>query len=167
MPTAVLSIGSNLGDRFEYLQNAVSKISTHPQISTVITSSIYETKPVGGPAQDDFLNAVVKIDTQLSAAELLEFAHELENQAQRKRNEHWGPRTLDVDILVYGDQVSDDSQLMLPHPRIGQRAFVIVPWFEIDADANIPGLGPLKSLFEQIDKSDVQLNRDMKLKVHA
>ena len=167
MPTAVLSIGSNLGKRFEYLQTAVLKISTHPKISNVTFSSIYETKPVGGPAQDNFLNAVVQIETQLSATELLEFAHELENQAQRERNEHWGPRTLDVDILVYGDQVSSDSQLTLPHPRISERAFVIVPWFEVDPAAKIPELGSLKALFEQVDKTDVQLNRDMKLKVHA
>jgi 2-amino-4-hydroxy-6-hydroxymethyldihydropteridine diphosphokinase len=165
MSKAYLSIGSNLGDRFEYLQNAVLEICNNSQISKVKVSSIYETTPVGGPQQDDFLNAVIEIETQLSPNELLAFAQQLEQQANRVRTEHWGPRTLDVDILDYENVVSNDSELTLPHPRISERAFVVVPWFEISPNFVISGLGKLEKLHNQIDRSGVQLNRDMKLQV--
>ena len=165
MPKAYLSIGSNLGDRFEYLQNAVLGICNNSQISKVRVSSIYETIPVGGPQQDDFLNAVVEIETQLSPEELLDFAQKLENGANRVRTEHWGPRTLDVDILDYENKVSGNPELTLPHPRISKRAFVVIPWFEIAPNALVSGLGKLAELHERIDRSGVQLNRDMKLQV--
>ena len=165
MPTAYLSIGSNLGDRFEFLQNAVLKICSNSQISKVKVSSVYETTPVGGPQQDDFLNVVVEVETKLMPAELLDFAHQLENEADRVRTEHWGPRTLDVDILDYQNEVLNTPELTLPHPRIGERAFVVVPWFEIAPKVEISGIGKLKDLFERIDRSGVQLNRDMKLQV--
>ena len=165
MSKAHLSIGSNLGDRFEFLQNAVFEICRNSQISKVKVSSIYETTPVGGPQQDDFLNAVVEIETQLSPRELLVFAQELEQQANRVRTEHWGPRTLDVDILDYENVASNNSELTLPHPRISERAFVVVPWFEIAPNLVISGLGKLAELHKQIDRSGVQLNNDMKLQV--
>lgn len=165
MHIAYLSIGSNLGDRFEYLQNAVLKICNNSKISKVRVSSIYETTPVGGPQQDDFLNAVVEIDTELSPLELLAFAQHLELEANRVRTERWGPRTLDVDILDYDNEVTSDPELTLPHPRISERAFVVIPWFEIAPNAVISGLGKLSQLYEQIDRSGVQLNRDMKLQV--
>ncbi len=165
MSKAYLSIGSNLGDRFEFLQNAVFEICNNSKISNVKVSSIYETTPVGGPQQDEFLNAVVEIDTELSPNELLAFAQQLELQANRVRTEHWGPRTLDVDILDYENEVSSDPDLTLPHPRISERAFVVVPWFEVAPNVAISGLGKLAELHEQIDHSGVQLNRDMKLQV--
>ena len=165
MSTVFLSIGSNLGDRFHYLQNAVSKICSNSQISKVKVSSIYETIPVGGPQQDDFLNAVVQIETQLSPAELLDFAQQLEQEANRVRTEHWGPRTLDVDILDYQHEVLTSPELTLPHPRISERAFVVVPWFEIAPNSEIFGIGKLQDLFDRIDRSGVQLNRGMKLQV--
>ncbi|MFM1818451.1 MAG: hypothetical protein RIS61_49 [Actinomycetota bacterium] len=165
MSKSYLSIGSNLGDRFEYLQNAVLEICNNSQISKVKVSSIYETTPVGGPRQDDFLNAVVEIETQLSPKELLTFAQQLEHKANRVRTEHWGPRTLDVDILDYENEVSNSSELTLPHPRISERAFVVVPWLEIAPNVVISDLGKLAELFDQIDRSGVQLNRDMKLQV--
>lgn len=165
MEKVVLSIGSNLGDRLENLQTAVTKISGNPRISNVVSSSVYETAPFGGPEQDDFLNAVLLLETDLSAEELLTFAQQLETQANRVREVRWGPRTLDVDILTYGDEIHESETLTIPHPRIAQRAFVLVPWFEIDPSATIPALGKLADLTAAIDKSGVQLNRDMKLKV--
>ena len=165
MSIAYLSIGSNLGDRFEYLQNSVIGICNNPKISKVRVSSIYETTPVGGPQQDDFLNAVVEIDTQLSPVELLAFAQQLEQKANRVRTQHWGPRTLDVDILDYQNEVSSNPELTLPHPRISERAFVVVPWFELAPEVEVTGLGKLAKLYEQIDRAGVQLNSDMKLQV--
>ena len=165
MPTAYLSIGSNLGDRFDYLQNAVLQIYRNSQISKVKVSSVYETTPVGGPKQDDFLNAVVEVETDLRPMELLVFTQQLEQEANRVRTEHWGPRTLDVDILAYQNEESSSSKLTLPHPRISERAFVVVPWFEIAPNVEISGIGKLADLFERIDRSGVQLNRDMKFQV--
>jgi len=165
MTIAVLSIGSNLGERFDHLQNAVNKISKNRKISNVIASSIYETKPIGGPEQDNFLNAVIIIETDLSALELLNYAQQLENEANRKRDIRWGPRTLDIDILVFGAEISNSELLTLPHPRISERAFVILPWFEIEPNAVIPGVAVLSDLEKSISKSDVQLNSDMKLQV--
>lgn len=165
MTKAALSIGSNLGDRFSYLQNAVTSICQHPKISNVKVSSVYETKPVGGVEQDDFLNAVISVETDLAPIELLKFAQQLENQAERIREVRWGPRTLDVDILVYGNEVLNTQDLTLPHPRIAERAFVLVPWFEIDPDAEIPNLGKLESLYNSISKSEVIKNNDYQIKV--
>lgn len=165
MTTAVLSIGSNLGNTFEHLQTAVTKISSHPKITNVRTSSLYKTAPVGGVEQDDFLNAVVEMETELSAPQLLEFAQQLENEAARVREVRWGPRTLDVDILTYGLEISATEALTIPHPRIAERAFVIVPWFELNPDAQIPAVGSLKDVYERISKDGVQLNSDMELHV--
>lgn len=165
MTAVVLSIGSNLGDKFENLQTAVTKISQHPKILNLVTSALYVTEPFGGPDQDDFLNAVITFETHLTAEELLAFVQQLENEAKRVREVRWGPRTLDLDILTFGDLVQTSEKLTIPHPRISERAFVLVPWLEIAPDAQIPTIGKLSDLCAAVDKSTVQLNRDMKLKV--
>lgn len=165
MTNAVISIGSNLGDRFSYLQTAVTSICQHPKISNVKVSSVYETKPVGGVEQDDFLNAAISLDTELTPIELLKFAQQLENQAERVREVRWGPRTLDVDILTYGNEVLNSEELTLPHPRIAERAFVLIPWFEIAPDSEITNLGKLESLYNSISKSEVVKNNDYQIKV--
>lgn len=167
MTRTFLSIGSNLGNRFEYLQTAVDRLAKSPKISKIIPSAIYETKPFGGPEQDDFLNAVLEVETELTSSELLMLAQQLESEAGRIRDIRWGPRTLDVDILSYDNVVSSDPELTLPHPRIQERAFVIIPWFEIAPEYLIPGLGKLADLFNEIEKSEVQLNREMKLEVNT
>ncbi|HEY3925715.1 MAG TPA: 2-amino-4-hydroxy-6-hydroxymethyldihydropteridine diphosphokinase [Acidothermaceae bacterium] len=138
---AVLAFGANLGDRAATLQAALDGLAAQTQI--VAVSAIYETAPVGGPMQPDFYNAVVLIDTDLSATDLLDVAHSLEAAAGRVRLEHWGPRTLDVDVLAYGDERSDDPQLTLPHPRAHERAFVVLPWLELEPDGFIDGRGTL------------------------
>ena len=165
MTNAVISIGSNLGDRFSYLQTAVTSICQHPKISNVKVSSVYETKPVGGVEQGDFLNAAISLDTELKPIELLKFAQQLENQAKRVREVRWGPRTLDVDILTYGNEVLSSEELTLPHPRIAERAFVLIPWFEIAPDSEITNLGKLESLYNSISKSEVVKNNDYQIKV--
>ena len=131
MTLAHLGLGSNLGDRLAHLQGAVDGLAATVGTAVVAVSSVYETEPVGGPVQDDFLNAVVAVETDLDAFELLAVCQRLEEQASRVRAERWGPRTLDVDILLFGDACIQTDQLVVPHPRIAARAFVTVPLVEI------------------------------------
>ncbi len=151
---AVLGLGANLGDRAATLQAAVDALAAQTRI--VAMSAIFETAPVGGPPQPDFYNAVVIVETALSAVELLELAHRIEAAAGRVRLEHWGPRTLDVDVLAYGATRSDDPELTLPHPRAHERAFVLLPWLDADADAHIEGVGRVADLLATVDASGVR-----------
>jgi 2-amino-4-hydroxy-6-hydroxymethyldihydropteridine diphosphokinase len=129
---AYLGIGSNLGDRLASLQLAVDELATTDGIAVVAASRVYETAPVGGPEQPDYLNAVVAVDTVLTAHELLGVAQGIEAAAERVRTVRWGPRTLDVDVLLVGDERVDDPDLVVPHPRLAERAFVVVPLAELD-----------------------------------
>jgi 2-amino-4-hydroxy-6-hydroxymethyldihydropteridine diphosphokinase len=124
---AYLGLGSNLGDRLAHLQAAVDGLSATPDVRVVAVSRVYETTPVGGPPQGDYLNAVVAVDTALDARALLHVAQRLEQQEERVRTERWGPRTLDVDVLLVGDVRVSEPDLVVPHPRLDERAFVLVP----------------------------------------
>jgi 2-amino-4-hydroxy-6-hydroxymethyldihydropteridine diphosphokinase len=124
---AYLALGSNLGDRLAHLQLAVDAIAATEGVTLTEVSRVYETAPVGGPPQDAFLNAVVAIDTVLDPHALLALAQHIEHDAQRVRAERWGPRTLDVDVLLYDDVRLDDPDLTLPHPRMWERGFVLAP----------------------------------------
>lgn len=117
-----LSLGSNTGDRVRHLTDAVESLP-----GLVAVSPLYETEPVGGPAQGPFLNIVVELETSLSPRALLGIAHRLESAAGRVRTEHWGPRTLDVDLLLVGDLQIDEPDLTIPHPRMWDRRFVLAP----------------------------------------
>jgi 2-amino-4-hydroxy-6-hydroxymethyldihydropteridine diphosphokinase len=129
---AYLGIGSNLGERLAYLQLAVDELAAADGVTVVGVSPVYETAPVGGPEQPDYLNAVVAVDTTLTAHELLDVAHAVETEAERVRTVRWGPRTLDVDVLLVGDERVDDPDLVVPHPRMAERAFVVVPLADLD-----------------------------------
>ena len=122
---AFLSLGSNLGDRQQYLRDAIFELSS--DVTVLGVSRLYETAPVGGVVQDDFLNVVIEIDTELSPLELLDRCQALESQANRVRLVRFGPRTLDVDILLYGDSAIDSERLTVPHPRMFERKFVLQP----------------------------------------
>ena len=124
---AYLGLGSNLGNRAAHLQRAIDRLAAAPGVTVVAVSAIYETDPVGGPEQGPFLNAVVAVDTDLAPRALLTLAHELEADAQRVRVEHWGPRTLDVDVLIVGDETVAEPDLVVPHPRLWERGFVLAP----------------------------------------
>jgi 2-amino-4-hydroxy-6-hydroxymethyldihydropteridine diphosphokinase len=124
---AYLALGSNLGDRVAYLQGAVDALAATPGVLVVAVSRVYETDPVGGPDQGRYLNAVVAIDTVLSARELLAAGQRAESEARRVRGERWGPRTLDVDVLLVGDREIRDPDLVVPHPRMWERGFVLAP----------------------------------------
>lgn len=134
MTRAFLGLGSNLGDRARYLDDAVAALRADAAVGLVAVSPRYETDPVGGPEQDPFLNLVVELDTGLSPRELLVVAQGLEAAAERVREVRWGPRTLDVDVLwVDGVTVADDD-LVVPHPRMGERRFVLAPLRDLAPD---------------------------------
>ena len=131
---AHFGLGSNLGDRLAHLQDAIDGLAVAPGVTVVAVSSVYETAPVGGPEQDDYLNAIVAVETGASARALLETGQDLERRARRTRAERWGPRTLDVDLLLIGAERTDEPDLQVPHPRIWDRGFVVVPLHEIAPD---------------------------------
>jgi 2-amino-4-hydroxy-6-hydroxymethyldihydropteridine diphosphokinase len=161
---AVLAIGSNLGDRLGRLQGAVSALEDTPEVTLVAVSSVYETEPVGAPADSpSFLNAVVLIDTTLTVHTLLDRALAIEEAFGRERSERNAPRTLDVDLIVVGDRVADDEQLTLPHPRAHERAFVLAPWLEIDPEGEIPGKGFVADLIGDVDTSGIVRREDLEI----
>ncbi|HEY0716256.1 MAG TPA: 2-amino-4-hydroxy-6-hydroxymethyldihydropteridine diphosphokinase [Streptosporangiaceae bacterium] len=161
---AVLALGSNLGDRRRELQQAVDQLAATPGVRVTGVSPVYETGPVGGPEQPDYLNAVVLAEVGLPAAGLLRRAHEIEAAARRTREVRWGPRTLDVDIIAYGNALSADPVLTLPHPRARQRAFVLAPWRDADPDAELPGSGPVAALLAGLPSQDVRRRDDITLR---
>jgi 2-amino-4-hydroxy-6-hydroxymethyldihydropteridine diphosphokinase len=148
-------LGSNIGDRVAHLKAAVAGLA-EGGVGQLRVSSAYETDPVGGPAQPDYLNAVAVGETTLAAAELLSLAKSLEHQAQRVRTVRNAPRTLDVDILALGALVLRTEQLTVPHPRAHERAFVLVPWAEVDPGFAVPGLGKVGELADAVDASGVR-----------
>ena len=128
MRFAYLSLGSNVGDRRAHLLDAIPLVAGG---DIYRLSQVYETEPVGGVAQDDFWNMVIELDTDASPRALLSRARLAEAAAQRTREVRWGPRTLDVDVLLVGEETSDDPEILVPHPRLFERAFVLVPLHEL------------------------------------
>lgn len=165
---AALALGSNLGDRLEYLQAAVDALTDSPEIVPVAVSSVYETEPVGGPAeQPAFLNAVLVVDTTLSPRSLMERCQAAEDAFGRTRDVPKGPRTLDVDVLAVGEGTVDDQDLQVPHPRLAERAFVLVPWAEVDPDFAVPGLGSVSELAAAVSHAGVERLDDAALELPA
>jgi 2-amino-4-hydroxy-6-hydroxymethyldihydropteridine diphosphokinase len=148
----VISLGSNLGDRLEILKAAVESIRLVAQIQAV--SSFYETDPVGGPEQPDYLNAVLIGSSNLSPELLLTELQKIESAAGRTREIRWGARTLDLDLITAEDIEQENEFLTLPHPRAHERAFVLQPWLEIDPEAQIPGKGWVKVLLSALDSQE-------------
>ena len=146
---AVLSLGSNLGDSAEILSSAAEALN---EVSEVIAlSSFYQTRPVGGPPQPDFINAVIIIETNLEPEELLLVAQAIEGAHGRERNENtvkWGPRFLDIDLIKCDEMLINTPDLTIPHPRAHEREFVLRPWNDIDPAATLPGFGAISRLLE-------------------
>lgn len=139
---AYLALGSNLGDREGYLRSAIRQLQYHKEIDVLAESGVYETEPVGYEDQERFLNMVLKIRTSLDARSLLQYCNHIEGNLLRKRDVRWGPRTIDVDILLYEGLTSDDAVLTLPHPRMTERAFVMLPLRDVaDPGLQIGGRG--------------------------
>ncbi len=158
MRRVALGLGANLGDRVAALQGGVDVVA--PQLEHAVVSSVYETDPVGGPEQPDYANAVLVGDFAGEPLELLELAQRAETAWARTREVRWGPRTLDVDVLVVGDLVRDDPVLTLPHPRARERAFVLVPWAEADPDAVLPDGTRVADLAAALGAADGVRRRD-------
>lgn len=133
MTRAYLSMGANIGDRLGNLQRGVQLLHSMPAITVTAVSQVYETQPVGGVVQDDFYNIAVRLETTLSAPELLASLHVIEQQLKRVREIHWGPRTIDLDILVFGDEVWSDDVLTIPHREMANRRFVLQPLLDVIA----------------------------------
>lgn len=151
MSRAVLSIGSNIGDRLVHLQSVVDGFGG----AVRACSSVYSTAPWGGVEQQDFLNAVLVVeDPERDAVAWLRAGQGLEDTARRARPLRWGPRTLDVDVLDCDGAVSEDPELLLPHPRAHERAFVLVPWVEVDPAALVPGRGSAAELLAGLDLAE-------------
>lgn len=153
---AVLALGSNLGDRQDVLQGGVDAIAGIEGIRLTGVSPVYETVPVGGPPQPDYLNAVVLASVTISSRDLLDRLHEVEAAFDRVRLVRWGPRTLDIDIITVADEHSADPDLTLPHPRAHERAFVLAPWHDIDPDAVLAGWGPVADLLARADQTGIR-----------
>ncbi|CAL9496920.1 2-amino-4-hydroxy-6-hydroxymethyldihydropteridine diphosphokinase [Streptomyces lavenduligriseus] len=164
---AVISLGSNLGNRLETLQGAVDALEDTPGVRVKAVSPVYETEPWGVQpgSQPSYFNAVVVLKTTLPPASLLERAHAVEEAFHRVRDERWGPRTLDVDIVAYADVTSDDPQLTLPHPRAHERAFVLAPWHDVDPQAQLPGRGTVAELLSAITREGVAHRKDLELRL--
>jgi 2-amino-4-hydroxy-6-hydroxymethyldihydropteridine diphosphokinase len=159
----VYSIGSNLGDRLGNMQGAVDALSDTPDVIVVDVSSVYETEPLGVPAESpQFLNIVVIAETTLEPRTLVERAFAIEEAFGRIREGvRWGPRTLDVDLIMVGNAIVDQEDLKLPHPLAHERAFVLVPWYEVDPTAEIAGKGAIGDLLSQADASGVVRRDDL------
>ncbi|KJS85290.1 MAG: 2-amino-4-hydroxy-6-hydroxymethyldihydropteridine pyrophosphokinase [Peptococcaceae bacterium BICA1-8] len=151
MAKAYLGLGSNLGNKKTNLTTCLELLYKNPFIEVLKISSFYETEPIGFKEQDWFLNAVVELETSVDPYRLLSFCQSIEDQLQRKRLIRWGPRTMDVDILLYENFSSEDPILTIPHPRMTERAFVLVPLAEIEPDLKIEGQSISKLLAELKD----------------
>ena len=146
-----IGLGSNLNHPIQQVLVAIEQIKALPQVTIENTSSLYQTAPMGPQDQPSYINAVVEVSTSLKSIELLHALQAIETQQGRTREgERWGARTLDLDILLFAEQVSNDPLLTLPHPGLALRNFVLYPLCEIDKQLNIPSLGPIKQLIKQL-----------------
>jgi 2-amino-4-hydroxy-6-hydroxymethyldihydropteridine diphosphokinase len=157
--SAFIALGSNLGIRYDYLMNAIKLLKHDTKIQLVNISSIYETVPVGYEDQDLFLNMVIEIKTDYNAQELLDVCLNTEARLGRKREIKWGPRTIDLDILLFNQENIVTEKLMVPHPRMHERAFVLIPLLEIQSDLFIPRMEkPLTTYLNELaDKEGVRV----------
>ncbi|MGQ0625599.1 MAG: 2-amino-4-hydroxy-6-hydroxymethyldihydropteridine diphosphokinase [Sporichthyaceae bacterium] len=166
---AVLSLGSNVGDRAMNLQNAVDAILDAPGIWGLSVSPVYETRPEQPEDGPSFLNAVLVVDTEMSGATLLERCHAVEEAFGRARigQDRRGPRRLDVDVIALADRVLDDPAITLPHPRAHQRAFVLVPWHDVEPDAALATRGKVADLLLDVDLASLRRRDDLELELPA
>ena len=153
---AYIGLGSNLKGPREQIEKALRVLSETKDITLLSVSSFYQSRPLLDMSGPNYLNVVCKIETELSASDLLDFCQEIEENQHRVREVKWDSRTIDLDILLYGDQIFTTKRLTIPHPEMINRAFVLLPLFEIEPELKLPLLGPLKDLLERIEPSDVE-----------
>jgi len=145
---AVVALGANIGNPREQIELALTMLRAATEVIAV--SSLHTTEPVGGPVQPDYINAVCILESELPAADLLSLLHGIEKTLGRERQERWGPRTIDLDLIQYGGLLSSAEELELPHPRAHERRFVLQPWSEIEPDAILLTHGKISHLLEQL-----------------
>jgi len=153
---AYIGLGSNLKGPKKQIEKALKALSEAKEITLLSVSSFYQSKPLLDMPGRNYLNVVCKIETDLSTLDLLNFCQEIEGNQHRVRGVKWASRTIDLDILLYGDQILATKRLTIPHPEMINRAFVLLPLFEIEPGLKLPLLGPLKSLLERIEPSGVE-----------
>lgn len=161
--TAFIGLGSNLDEPLAQVRRGLEALSDLPDTRCLGHSGAYRTEPVGVVDQPPFINAVACVTTSLDARALLAGLHGIEHHAGRIRDRHWGPRTLDLDLLVYGDEVHAESDLQVPHPELHRRAFVLYPLAEVAPDLVIPGLGPVQELCRRVPADGIERLADVRL----
>ena len=159
MTIAFIGLGSNIKLPKQQIKSAIKSIEGIALTQVLKVSSLYKSKPIGPQNQNDYINAVAKIDTDLMPLELLECMQDIENQQGRIRKEHWGPRTLDLDILMFGEEIIKDDKLTIPHAEIENRSFVLAPLTEIDPNCLIPDKGMARDLLAIIGQEDLEIIR--------
>jgi 2-amino-4-hydroxy-6-hydroxymethyldihydropteridine diphosphokinase len=151
MPRAYVGLGANLGDRDVTLEQALALLEAVPGVEVRAVSTLRETDPVGVVDQPRFLNGAVAVDTTLSARELLDRLLAIERTLGRERGERWGPRIVDLDLLLHGDEIVDEPGLRVPHPRLHERRFALEPLAELDPGLEIPGRGRVSEALAALD----------------
>ncbi len=157
MSRAVIALGANLDNPAQQIHGAAQRIARMPGVLIRGRSHLFRTAPVGGPDQPDYVNAVMIVETDRDPHDLLADLHVIEAEHGRTRDVHWGPRTLDLDLIAYDDLRVADRDLHVPHPRAHERAFVLLPWCDADPDALLPGAGPVRDLAAGLDSSGCEV----------
>ncbi len=161
MTIVYIGLGSNLSSATksprQHITTAIQSLGEIHSTRMISASSLYNSKPRGPQDQDDYINAVVKIDTELESLALLNSLQEIENKHGRVRNERWGPRTLDLDILIFGEEIIQNDHLTIPHEEMTNRSFVLVPLAEIDSSCVIPGKGLISDLLSEINQDGLEV----------
>ncbi len=155
MSLAYIGLGSNLGQPLAQVREAINELQQTDGLKLVAVSPLYASSPMGPQDQPDYINAVAAVETSLSPHDLLKKLQNLEQQHGRQRLRHWGERTLDLDILLYGQQILDDAELTLPHPGLAERNFVVYPLADIAPDIEIPGQGLIAQLIARVPRGDL------------
>lgn len=153
---AYIGLGSNLENPLQQIKTAINDLQSLADINIVSVSSLYQSPPMGPADQPDYINAVLVLETSLNPHQLLDALQSVEQLHGRVRKRHWGERTLDLDILLYDDQILDDERLKIPHPGMHERAFVLYPLAEIAPDIEIPGIGTLQKILPSCPQGDLQ-----------
>jgi 2-amino-4-hydroxy-6-hydroxymethyldihydropteridine pyrophosphokinase len=156
MATAYIALGANLGDPVQTLKDAILHLSGLSQLQFLRSSSLYTSTPMGPSDQPDYVNAVCRAETDLAPLELLDLLQAVENQFGRQRIKHWGPRTLDLDLLLYDDQVINEPRLCVPHPGMTERDFVLIPLAELAPELNLPNGRSVASLLIDMTHHDLK-----------
>jgi 2-amino-4-hydroxy-6-hydroxymethyldihydropteridine diphosphokinase len=156
MKGVFIGLGSNLADPITQIESAITALNDYDEITVVARSSLYSSPPMGPQDQPDYINAVIEIETTLFAHHLLDALQDIEQQQGRVRKRHWGERTIDLDLLVYGNNVLDDERLQVPHPGITVRSFVLYPLAEIATNITIPTMGKIEQLLNNCPRDGLR-----------